>query len=204
MTLATTPPPTPLLTRLFLESPWPVLAIGVGATVVLAVVGLRAGRTRPLLAAGVALAATVALFLLERAVVTPAERAEAITLALVEAAEAGDVAGARALFASGATMSLGSPRNPGFDLAWIDGRLANLRGSYRIEENRVTQFDAYSSDGRRGEAHLSCYTVFEGAGAPTLSGWIVQVEPTGEDGWKITKLTSVKINGRTPAPSWFR
>jgi hypothetical protein len=200
------PPDVSPLTQHFLDSPWLVAALLGAGVVVFAILAHRRGERRLLVVAGVLAAAAIASIIVERLATTSGERAEAITRSLVRTAENADVAGARALFADDALMSLANPRNPGVGIDVIERRLETLDGRYRIAANRITSLESYSESSDRGVVHLRVTTELEGGmGYPTPSAWVIEVERQPDGRWLVTHLTFVEYNlGRTPGSEVFR
>src|SRR5688572_18023574 len=129
------PPTVDPITRYLFENAWPGALLLLLAAIGCALAWRRSGQ-RWLAQAAVACAAlAVMLFILVKFVVTSGERARSVTLALIEAAVAGDVAAARAQFSADASLSFADPQSPGESIDFIQESLEHLRGRYSIADN---------------------------------------------------------------------
>jgi hypothetical protein len=191
------PPASSLFIRWFLENPWPLGGLALLAAAVLVWMGLREGLKRHLQVGGGFGVLGIAVFVIAALVTTAGEHAKAVTAKLVAAAEKADLVAARGLFADDASLSFGSPENPGLDFSELSRRLDMLGGRYRIEENDVLSLKGYTVSGDTGVAHLSCLTQVESGYGPTPSAWVLRVrrDETGE--WRISRLTLVSVAGQT-------
>ncbi len=198
------PPHVGLFTRYVLENPLPLgfvlLALAAGA----AWTALRSERRTRLRAAAVLGAAGAAVLLLGALVVTSGERGRRVTLALVDAAVAGDVGAASACFADDATLAFGRTTNPGFPRDEIEERLRGLAGDYAIRSNRVLTLRSCGETRRRAEVHLACATTLEAGFGPVRTQWVLTVERGAGGAWKITRVTWISIEGRAPSPDLGR
>lgn len=191
-----------LFTRYVLENPWPLGVLLVAVAVGLAWSGLQAVDRRRLVAAGVMAVAGAAVLAAGKAVVTSGEHARAVVIEIVDAAVAADITTVAAAFADDATLSLGSPNNPGFSKDAITRRLDGLAGRYRIKSNRVTRLDATTVTRDRGVVDLACLTEPTLGFGPVPTSWIIQVDRQSDGSWKITQVTWVTLGTRAPPRSW--
>jgi ketosteroid isomerase-like protein len=192
------PPAVNLFTRYVLENPWPLGLVLLALAAVMAWTGMRDGfLRRTQTAVGLALLGLIVI-LAGLLVTTAGERAKAVTRSLVEAAVAGDTIGAVSHFADDAVLTVGSPRNPGFELDFIRDQLIRLRERYQIDSNSITMLKGFTESSDLGTVHLACYTTVNGFPYATPSRWVVQVrrQPDGE--WKVERLTCVSIGDKTP------
>lgn len=192
------PPPVGLLTRYLFENPWPpaIMLAAVGAGMLW--VGLREGRRGLLGLGGGLLALGAVAIMVGQLVTTAGEHGEIVARELVDAAVGADVERGLAQFAPDATLSVGSTRNPGYGLDFIQGRFEQLAGRYRISSNRITSLRGYALSSDAAEVHLACSTVV-GSSAPTPSQWVLRVERQPDGEWRITRLTAISIAMRTPS-----
>jgi hypothetical protein len=198
-------PPAPdvgLFTRFVLENPWPLAVVLLAIAAAVAWIGLRDGRRRPLSISAVFAFLAAAVLATGLLVTTPAEHGTRVTRELVEAAVAGDVQGAMALFADDAAMTISSPRNPGFSVAALESRLSRLHTQYGIRSNRIRTLRGYTEDRETAIVHLACSTDLDGASAvPTQ--WVLRIELQEDDSWLITRMTFVSLFGNPPQPNWW-
>jgi hypothetical protein len=193
-----------MFTRYVLENPWPLGISLLAAAVILGWNALRGERPVLLKGAGV-IALLGALILFTGAmVVTAGERARRVVLDVVAAAVAGDVRGAGAHFAPDATLSFGSPSNPGFSRSEIELRLDGLDDRYRIASNDVASLRAESAAPDLGVVYLACRTELVAAPVPVHTGWTIEVAPQEGGAWKISRVTWISIAGRSPTPELGR
>lgn len=191
-----------MLTRYVFENPWPVgivllaIAAGLGWT------GLHAVDRRRLIAAGVVALLGAAVMVAGKAVVTPGEHARDVVLEVVDAAVAADVATGAAALADDASLSLGSPNNPGFPRDIIVRRMDGLTGRYRIEGNRITNLDARTVSSDRGVVDIACVTELSLGFGPVPTSWTIQVDRQTDGTWKISHVTWVTLAGRVPPRTW--
>jgi len=192
-------PRSGVFTRYVLENPWPlgfVLAIA-GAVVLWN--GLREGLPmRQRLGFGLAIVGAIVLaagWLIE----TAGEQAARVTRELVDAVVANDTQAAIALFSDDAVMSIGSPRNPGFDLDYITERLDRLAARYTIDSNSITGLKLATESRRVGHVQMACMTTVDGLPYPNMSRWMLRVERQEDGSWKVTRLTCVEINNQVPS-----
>lgn len=193
------PPHVGLVTRHVLENPYPLGLVLVALAAGFAWTAVRGERPRRLRPAGVLAALGAAALVTGAVVVTAGERATEVTRRLVEAAVAGDVKSAGALFADEAALAFGAPTNPARTRASIQDRVDNLDGKYRVAENRITKLRSYTESRRRATVHLACLTTLEGRFGPTPTQWVLRVECLDDGSWKITHVTWVSIAGQTPS-----
>jgi hypothetical protein len=108
------------------------------------------------------------------------------------------VVAARAVFADDAAMSFGDVRRPGIDHAALLSLVDGLAGRYRIERNRVSQLDAYTTGTDTATVHLSCSTELssDGGFGPTPSRWVIEVERDEEQTWRIARIVLISVAGR--------
>ncbi len=195
------PPQVGLLTRYVFENPYPlgVVLLVVGAAIALR--ALSAERADRLKLAGALAAVGAAVLAVGALVVTSGERARGVTLALVEAAVAGDVDAAAAHFADEAMLSFGLPTNPGYPADEIHRRLQGLANRNRIASNRITMLEAYSASGDEGIVHLACSTTLENGFGPVPTRWVLRIERQDDGTWQVSHVTWVSFAGRTPRPN---
>jgi hypothetical protein len=199
------PPESGLFTQYVLENPWPggVLLVLIGLGLLWS--GLREGLgARVKWGGGLALAG-VSLLLVGLLVVTPGERAKAVTRQLIDdvvANHSGQVAAA-SLFADSAAMSFTSPNNPGFDVQFIMERLDRLAMRYSIDSNTITMLRGYTESSDSGVVHLGCATSVAQQPGYAVTQWVLRVQKQPDGAWKITRLTWVSLNGQKPQPDSF-
>jgi hypothetical protein len=192
------PPPVGLITRYVLENPYPVGLLLLALAVGFAWTALRSERPQGLRVAGVLAAFGAAILLIGALVVTAGEQARRVTLAVVDAAVAGDVAEAGSHFADDARLSFGSPNNPSLPRRDIQSRIDQLDGKYRIQSNQVTMLRAYTESSERATVHLACRTTLERGFGPAPTSWLLRVERQDDGTWKITHVTWIALAGRSP------
>lgn len=119
---------------ILLESPWPVLLIGIAVEAVLAIMLLRTGQGRVLWAMVAAGALTLAGLVVERLVVTDREAVEHTLDAAVAAVEANDLNRVLECISPTAPQTRADAR---FLLGRVEIRMARI-GSLEITVNRLT------------------------------------------------------------------
>ncbi|MFM7259843.1 MAG: hypothetical protein ACKO3W_04490 [bacterium] len=186
-----------------LEHPVP-LAVVLAALGVFAIWRAATDRSRRVLFAGVGLVAAAGATLAAGSLVlTPGEHAKETTRTLVDRAVAGDIDGAMQLFTANAVLNYGAREAPSVSISDIRVALESLRGSNRIESNRITDLDFSTLDERTGEVELSCSTAVARADGAIPTRWIVRVRRDG-DAWRIDRLTFRSLLGRPPTPGIWR
>lgn len=193
------PPSVNLITRYLFESPWAVAVLLLGVAGVLAWQGAREGLWKRVQVAGVLVLAAAGVVATASVVTTAGEHGERITRQFVEAAVSNDLTAANRLLAADATLAVGSPKNPGIDLAAIQSHLARLR-NYQITGNRITSLRGYGTDDDRAVVHLACLTDGGGVYSGRVpSQWVLDVRREADGTWTIKRLTCISIAGRTPS-----
>jgi ketosteroid isomerase-like protein len=192
------PPPVGLITRYVFENPYPAGLLLLALAAGFAWTALRSERPERLRVAGALAAIGAAILLIGALVVTAGERARRVTLAVVDAAVAGDVVAAGSYFADDARLAFGSPTNPGVPRRDIQSRIDQLDGKYRIQSNQVTMLRAYTESSDRATVHLACRTTLERGFGPTPTSWVLVVQRQDDGTWKISHVTWVALAGRSP------
>ena len=193
-------PSSPLLARLFAESPWTLAFPLAAAAAVLAWWGARNERARPILA-GVGLLLLAAGTLAVAAFrVSPGEHAAETVRALVAAAERADLEALAAQFADDASMHYGSPQAPGEDLRHILRAAGALKDRRRIESNAVTELEFATAAGDRGIVTLGCRTEVASGYGPVPTRWWIEVRRMPDGRWLIDRLAWLSLMNRAPAP----
>jgi hypothetical protein len=62
----------------------------------------------------------------------------------------------------------------------------------------------YTESADAGQAHLTCLTTVGQFPYPNASRWIVRVQREEDGVWRVTGLTCVSINDRTPSLDMLR
>jgi len=195
------PPPVNLFTRYVLENPWPLGLVLLGAGFVIGYLALRQGFMRRL-AIAASMAALGALVIITAAFVTTAgERAEQVTRQLVEAATTNDLVTSANLIDPDATLHISSAQNPGLAYDTIIDRISELAASYAIEENDITHLAGYTESRDAATVQLACNTTVASFPYPNLSQWELRVQRGTDGAWRVTKITWLTINTRTPPSS---
>jgi hypothetical protein len=175
------------------------------AALALAVAWRRCGGRRGLAVASlICIGVAAVLFIVATIITTSGERARSVTLALVDAAVAGDVRAARANFSNDATMSFASPRNPGESIDFIQRSLEQLRGRYSIADNHVASLRSYSVASDRAVVHLRVITRLEQFPYQIPSSWVLEVVRQGNGAWTIDHITFVEYSGQAAGRDVFR
>lgn len=192
-------PTSPLLIRLFAESPWTLAFPMLGAAAILAWWGVRAERVRPILVAVGLLLVAAATLAIAAMRVSPGEHAAAAVRDLVSAAELADIPGVRNAFAEDATMHYGSPQAPGDDLERLMRAAETLAGRHRIQRNSITELDYATLDDQRGVVILGCLTETASSFGPIPTRWYFVVRRTPDDRWKIEQIAWLKMLNQEPS-----
>lgn len=196
------PPSVGLITKYLFEDAWVLGGLLVGMAAVVGFASLREGRTDRLKAVAVVGLLGVAIFVVGRAVTTAGEHAALLTRQLVDAAVAADVTAALNCFAPDATISFGSPKNPGHGIELIQGALENLDRRYRVQSNRITQLDAYTISRDEARVDLTCFT--DVGGGPMPNTWLLRILKQPDGSWKVKQITAIAINRQAPTPGMIR
>lgn len=195
-------PDTGLFTHYVLENPWPAGIVLLAIAAVLAWTALRDGRRGRLkIAAGIALLA-LAIVATSMLVTTSGERAEALTVSLVDAAVAADVPAVMAHFAPQAVMSFASPRNPGFEIDYIARQAEGLQRQWRVESNHISMLDAYTISADEARVDLGCVTDIGRGTVP--STWVLRFRRQPDGSFKIDHITLISIMGQRASPDQLR
>ena len=191
-------PASPLLVRLFAESPWTLAFPLVVAAAALGWWGARNERVKPILAGAGLLLAAAGTLAIAAFRVSPGEHAAETVRALVAAAERADLDALRAQFADDATMHYGSPQAPGDDIGHLMRAAGSLRDRRRIESNAITELSIATAAGDRGIVMLGCRTeVVSGYGAiPTR--WWIEVRRMPDGRWLIDRLAWLRLLNQAP------
>ncbi len=197
------PPSVSIITRYLFENPYPAGIVLLAVAGGLVWTGLTQGRRDRLRIAAVPGGLGVAILLIGLLVTTSGERAKRVSRQLVDAAVDGDLVTAFGLFADDASVSMGSPNNPGYDIEFIRSALDDFVGRYTVEDNSITMLDAFTESADRAEVHMACFTtVTQGYGGPTPSQWVLTVTRQADGAWKITRITCVSVAGQHPPRPW--
>jgi hypothetical protein len=191
-------PASPLLVRLFAESPWtlafPMMVLAAG----LAWWGTRTERARPILAGVALLLGAAGVLAIAAFVTSPGEQAAIRVRALVAAAEGADLDAVRACFAPDASMHYGSPQSPGDDLARLMRAAEGLRGRNRIESNSVTELQLATAADDRGIVLLGCRTSTASSYGAVPTRWWIEVRRQPDGQWLIERLAWLSAMGQPP------
>lgn len=196
------PPDVGLVTRFVFENPWPVVIVLAGGGAVMAWMALRDGRLERVRVAAGLVGVGIVIAVIGAVVTTSGEHAEDVTRRLVDAAVTTNTAVAVRLLADDASLAIGSPDNPGFDVDYIRSQLEGLARRVVIDSNRITGLRAYSESSDAAVVHFGCWT--EAGGFTSPSQWVVRVEKQSDGVWKVTRITCVSINQRVPDAKIFR
>ena len=190
------PPQVGLFTRYVLENPYPATAILLALAIVMGWTALRDGRLDRLKAAVIPALIGAAVLAAGLLVTTAGEHGEILTRQFVDAAVEEDIVGASEMLSDDATMAVGSPTNPSFDLDYILDQLDYLVGRYEIASNRITKLHGYGTESGRAEVHLACWTEVADGWGPTPSQWVIEVERQEDGTWKVDRITWISIGNQ--------
>ena len=197
------PPHVGLFTRYVLENPYPAAGLLLALAIVMGWTALRDGRLDRLKAAVIPGLIGIAVPAAGLLVTTAGEHGKMITRQFVEAVVEEDVVRASEMFSDDATMALGSPTSPSFDLDYILDQLDSVISRYEITSNRITKLRGYGTESGRAEVHLACVTEVADGWAPTPSRWVLEVERQEDGAWKIDRITCISINNQIPNMKWL-
>ena len=193
------PPSVSIIARYVFENPWPLAVVLLAIAAVLGWQGAREGLWKRVQAAGLLVLIAAGVVASAALVTTAGEHGKRITTQFVEAAVANDLTGANRLLSIDATLHIGSPKNPGIDLAAIQTQLARL-GNYQIVSNRISGLRGFGLDGDHAQVHLACITDAGGIYSGNVpSQWVLHVRRESDGTWLIERITCVTIAGRTPS-----
>jgi hypothetical protein len=192
------PPQDAILTRYFLENPWPVVIFLIMAAFGLLLVWNNRGEHRWGLISGACCLLAGLVFLLASAVTTSGEHARNLVRGMVEDAETGNVEGILAVIAPNATLHLESLRQPGQPFEQLEGSIRSLEGSNRITDNTITTLRAWTLDSDNALVRLGCRTTTENSWRPVPTGWLFKVEATPGGGWVVKRIAFASLAGKPP------
>lgn len=191
-------PASPLLVRLFAESPWTLAFPLLVAGAALAWWGARNERVRPILGGIGLLVAAAAVLAVAAFRVSPGEHAAERVRALVAAAEAADLAAFRDSLSDDATMHHGGPQSPGDGIGWLMRSAEALRGRHRIESNAVTELSWATVGDDRGAVLLGCRTATRSSPLPVTTRWWIEVHREDDGRWLIDRIAWLRLMGEAP------
>lgn len=198
------PPQVGLFTRYVLENPYPATVILLAFAIIMGWTALRDGRLDRLKAAVIPGLAGIAVLAAGLLITTAGEHGKTVIREFVEAVVEEDIVGASEMLSDDATMALGSPTSPSFDLDYILDRLDSVISRYEIASNRITKLRGYGIESGRAEVHLACVTEVADGWAPTPSRWVLEVERQEDGTWKVDRITCISINNQIPNTNWLR
>lgn len=192
-------PQESLPVRYLMENPWPLGLFLILLALVLAVVWNNRGGGKIALAAGVALALGVLVFLLASIVTTPGEHARALVRGMVAHAVAGDADPIIEVLAPDATLHLQSLKHPGRGLEDLEDSIRSLEDSNRITHNTITKLRAWTTSSESALVFLGCRTTTESSWGPVPSTWVFQIERSARGNWRVKRIAFVSLAGRQPS-----
>ncbi|MDG2031270.1 MAG: hypothetical protein P8J45_09725 [Phycisphaerales bacterium] len=192
------PPQDAILTRYFLENPWPVAIFLIMAAFTLLLVWNNRGEHRWGLISGACCLLAGLVFLLASVVTTSGEHARNLVRGMVQDAETGDVEGILAVIDPDATLHLESLRHPGRPFEQLEGSIRSLGGSNRITDNTITTLRAWTLDSDTAIVRLGCRTTTESSWRPVPTGWLFKVEAMPGGGWVVRRIAFASLAGKPP------
>jgi hypothetical protein len=180
------------------DRPWTWITILCAAGLVLAWMGVQAGRWRWLGASAACGVAALAVALVARFVPTPALMATQCVRGLVAAAESGDVATARGHFAPDASWHMRSRERPGVGRDRIDAALDALGSRHRIESNEEVSLQATTEAPDLGVVEVGFRTVTASSYGMVPTRWRFEVRRADDGSWRIERITWMTLAGRDP------
>jgi hypothetical protein len=192
------PPQDAIITRYFLENPWPLAIFLILAAFALLLVWNNRGEHRWGLISGACCLLAGLVFLLASLVTTSGEHARLLVKGMVQDAETSDVEGILAVIAPDATLHLESLRHPGRPFEQLEGSIRSLGGSNRITDNTITSLRAWTVTDDSALVQLGCRTTTESAWRPVPTRWVFKIEATPEGGWVVKRIAFASLAGRPP------
>lgn len=180
------------------DRPWTWITLLCVAGLVLAWMGVQAGRWRWLGASAACGLAAVGVALVARFVPTPALMATQCVRSLVAAAEAGDVATALGQFSPDASWHMRSRERPGMGRERIDAALAALGSRHRIESNEEVSLEATTESPDLGTVEVGFRTVTASSYGMVPTRWRFEVRRASDGSWRIERVTWLTLAGRDP------
>jgi hypothetical protein len=180
------------------DRPWTWITLLCAAGLVLAWMGVQAGRWRWLVASASCGVAAVAVALVARFVPTPALMATQCVRGLAAAAEAGDIAAARGHFAPDASWHMRSRERPGVGRERIDAALGALGSRHRIESNEEVALEASTEAPDLGVVEVGFRTVTSSSYGMVPTRWRFEVRRGSDGAWRIERITWLTLAGRDP------
>ncbi len=194
------PPQESMFIRYLLENPWPLglFFIGVAVVLILIWVSRGGGGARLPLVAGGALVIGASVFILANIVTTPGEHARMLVKRIVAHAVDGDPDEIIALLAPNATLHLQSLRNPGQQMGDLEESIRSLEKSNRISENTITKLRAWTTSSESAIVFLGCRTSTNSTWTPVPSTWVMEVERSEGDEWRVKRIAFASLAGQPP------
>ena len=180
------------------DHPWSWITALCAGGLVMAWMGVQAGRARWLVASAACGLGALAVALVARLVHTPALHATQAVRALVAAAEAGDIASAKRQFADDASWHLVSRERPGMDRSRIDEALDALGDRHRIDRNEEVGLDASTEAPDLGVVEVGFRTTTASSYGMVPTRWRFEVRRGDDGAWRIERATWMTLAGRDP------
>lgn len=180
------------------DRPWTWITLLCAAGLVLAWMGVQAGRWRWLVASAACGIAALGVALVARFVPTPALMATQCVRSLVAAAEAGDIATAQGHFAPDASWHMRSRERPGIGRERIDAALNALGSRHRIESNEEVGLEATTEAPDLGVVEVGFRTVTASSYGMMPTRWRFEVRRADDGAWRIERVTWLTLAGRDP------
>jgi hypothetical protein len=188
-------PSPPILERLLLERPLPLVAVLVLLAVVAWWVLSRRGEGRKAWPAGAGLLALAAgVWVLAASVETTRERLAAMTAGLVRAVATGDARAVDAALLESAELTY--PLAPtGVGKAAILGLVRDdMRSRYQVREHEVVATHASLDSATTARVQVRVYVLPADYGFPVYSWWLVSWAKDPAGAWRVSDVRSLWIN----------
>lgn len=187
-------PSPPLLERILLDNPWPlVIVLGVAAIVIFVMLNGRGKLRAGLVAAGTLLLAAGGAYLTSVLVTTPREQIKQATRELIDATADVQLGRLEHLLDDDLVIRVfGVPRDAGKTgtLSAVDRRLG---GQYVVREHSIQQMHATIDGPRVGRTHVRVHV---GSDMGALSSWWrVDWERGPDDIWRARRIEALWIPG---------
>lgn len=186
-------PSSPILVRLFAESPL-LCSVPLVCTTLLSLwYGWSSSQWKPVFIAVAGLLATAFIVTVTMINISPGEHATQVVRDLVRFAETADVVRLDKLFAPDARLHYGSLESPSDDIQSILRNSQCLDQINRIEANTITSLDFATVNRECGVVILGCRTT-AGSNEPTIpTRWWIRVRLTPENSWCIDRIVWTEL-----------
>jgi len=186
-------PSSPILVRLFAESPL-LCSVPLVCTTLLSLwYAWSSSQWKPIFIAVAGLLATAFIVTVTTINVSPGEHAAQIVRDLARFAETADVVRLDKLFAPDARLHYGSLESASDDIQSILRNSQWLEQIHQIEANTIVSLDFATVDRESGIVILGCRTTVDSNSQMIPTRWWIRVRLTPENSWRIDRIVWTEL-----------